>query len=439
MTITVRGNDRPRRRLRRSVKIGLAATLATSLLAACGSEGDSGDDTITLDVGVFGEFGFEEAGLYEEYEKLHPNIEIEQSSVQENSDYITQLRNRLTQNSGLADIQAIEVGNIAEMTGELNSRFVDFNEYDVDTSHFQDWKVDQATTEEGRLIGLGTDTGPMAICYRSDLFEEAGLPTDPDELADYWEGDWSAYVDLGEEYAANAPDGTAYTDSAGGVFNAVSGGYEEKFYDSEGNLVYEDSEAVSDAWDLATRVAETEGLSAGQEQFSEEWNRSFANGDFASIVCPSWMLGYIQDKAGDDGEGKWNVTTAPQSSNWGGSFIGVTEASEHKEEAVALAEWLTAPEQQAKLFTEQGSFPSSAEAAESDEVKNATHPYFQDAPIGEIFSEAAAEIPSTVIGEHDDTIKTEFTNGLLQIEQQGESSDSAWQNVIDELENALAE
>ena len=73
------------------------------------------------------------------------------------------------------------------------------------------------------------------------------------------------------------------------------------------------------------------------------------------------------------------------------------------------------------------------------EVRDATNPYFQDAPTGEIFSEAAGQIPDAAIGPRDQTIQEQFTNGLVQIERQGVSPDQAWDNVLSELENALAE
>ncbi|TXS46761.1 extracellular solute-binding protein, partial [Streptomyces sp. uw30] len=53
---------------------------------------------------------------------------------------------------------------------------------------------------------------------------------------------------------------------------------------------------------------------------------------------------------------------APTAANWGGSFLGVPTASKHQKEAVALAKWLTAPEQQAKVFAKQASFPSTPSA-----------------------------------------------------------------------------
>ena len=48
---------------------------------------------------------------------------------------------------------------------------------DVDR-RWLDWKAKAATDADGRLIGYGTDFGPEAVCYRTDLFEAAGLPTD---------------------------------------------------------------------------------------------------------------------------------------------------------------------------------------------------------------------------------------------------------------------
>lgn len=433
---------RPSRRTTRLFALGAAATLATGLLAGCGGDdGDGGGDDgeVEISIGVFGQFGFEEAGLYEEYEELNPGVTITQDSITENGDYIAQLRTRLAQNSGLMDIQAIEVGNIAEMTGDLNPRWVDFTEYeDVDTGHFLPWKLDQATTEDGRVIGLGTDIGPTGICYRTDYFAEAGLPTDREEVSALF-ADWESYLAVGEQFAADGPADVAYLDSAGGMFNAVVSGYEERYYSPEGEVNYQDSEAVQTAWDLSVQAAEGE-LTDRQQQFSDEWNTAFANGAFATVAsCPAWMLGYIQSEAGDNGVGKWDVAQSPAPSNWGGSFIGVPEASDDKEEAVKLAAWLTAPEQQAKLFTERGSFPSSAAAHELPEVLEATHEYFQDAPIGQIFTQAAAEIPTTVIGPQDQVIQENITNGLVALEQQGLSSEDAWSEVVSQLDNALAE
>ncbi|MFD6250629.1 carbohydrate ABC transporter substrate-binding protein, partial [Streptomyces roseolus] len=113
------------RRGRRTAAAAVAAVVTgTVLLTGCGSDEDdeAGKDggKITLRVGTFGSFGYDNktgAKLYAEYERLHPNIKIEESNVSDGQKYWDTLKLRLSQNSGVADIQAIEVGYIAEATG----------------------------------------------------------------------------------------------------------------------------------------------------------------------------------------------------------------------------------------------------------------------------------------------------------------------------------
>ncbi len=131
--------------------------------------------------------GFKEAGLYAEYEKLNPDIKIEENVVERNENYYPALVNHLTTNSGLMDVQAIEVANIAEVVGTQADKFTDMSKVEgVKKEGWLPWKWEQATTKDGQTIGLGTDVGPMAICYRKDLFEKAGLPSDRAEVGKLW-------------------------------------------------------------------------------------------------------------------------------------------------------------------------------------------------------------------------------------------------------------
>ncbi|WP_103501737.1 MULTISPECIES: ABC transporter substrate-binding protein [unclassified Streptomyces] len=430
-----------RKRTIRTAAVGLAAMMLTATACSSSDDGGSGSgdsDDITLTVGVFGQFGLEEAGLYEEYMELNDHITIEQTSTQENADYYAALLTRLPTGSGLMDIQAIEVANIFEATNELGQYFVDFNDHGVDTGHFLDWKLAQGTDPDGKVVGLGTDTGPMGICYRTDFFEEAGLPTDREEVSALWADDWSAYIEAGEEFAENTTSGAKWVDAGAGLFNAVVNSFPERFYDENGEVVYQESEGVATAWDIAMDAVESD-LTAKHDLFTPEWDRGMANGDFATLSCPAWMLGYIQDKSGDAGLGSWDFAHAPVAGNWGGSFLTVTEASRHKDEAVKLAAWLTAPEQQAKLFTERGSFPSSEEAMGFPEVQEASNEYFADAPIGELFSAAAQDIPTLIVGPRDQVIQEGLANGLLTAERQGADRDKAWEDAVKSIENALAD
>ncbi|MEU8587995.1 ABC transporter substrate-binding protein [Streptomyces sp. NPDC048664] len=435
------------RRPRGLVAFAAVAALTAGLLAGCAHDsgdgspdangsGGGGKGRTTLTVGTFGVFGYKQAGLYDEYMKLHPDITIKENVTTRTDVYWPKVLTRLQAGSGTDDVQAIEIGNITEAVQTQADKFVDLGK-EVDTSQWLPWKVAQATTKDGRTIGLGTDIGPMAICYRKDLFQKAGLETDRTKLAARWKGDWSAYVDVGKQYMAKAPKGTRFVDSASSVYNAALGGAAERYYDKDGNVVWDGSEGVRKSWDVAMRVA-TSDMSAKLKQFDPTWDQGFASGAFATVACPAWMLGYIEQKSGESGKGRWDVAAAPTASNWGGSFLGVPTAGKHRKEAVALAKWLTAPAQQAKVFAKQASFPSTPSAYAGLTPQADTTAYFSNAPLAQIFSDSAKTIPTQVFGVKDQAINSAITDvGILQVEQKGRSADQGWDAAGKEIKDVL--
>jgi len=429
--------------------IALLAIVASLVLAALGCGGDesvsggpetaaAGNEKVTLTVGLFGTFGYKEAGLYDEYMTLHPNITIKETSIEFEQDYYQALQTHLAGGAGLSDIQGIEVARIAEVTQTQADKFVDLRDLgagDLESTFFP-WKWGAATSPDGAVVGLGTDTGPLAICYRTDLFKKAGLPTDRDELASMWQT-WPDFIEVGKQYAAKAPDDSAFMDSASGYYNAIIGQSETQYYDADGNPIYDTNPAVKDAWDLAVSAIQA-GLTAKLKQFDQPWNQAFANGRFATIACPAWMIGYIKGQAGDSGSGKWDVAPIPGGGgNWGGSYLAIPAASEHQQEAYDLIQWLTAPEQQVKMWTQAQHFPSSSTAADDDAVAAATDEYFSNAPVGELFKESADNLTVAILGPKDGVIKDTISNGLLRVDQQGEDPDTAWQKTMDEIASAI--
>ena len=423
----------------------VSVLMAVALLATACSSGSSNksssansNEPVTLQVNLFGTFGYKEAGLFDEYQQLHPNVKISFNSVEQEQNYYQALQTHLAAGSGLGDIQGIEVGRIAEIVQTRADKFVNFNDYGGAAlkDNFFPWKWQEATTAEGRTIGLGTDVGPMAMAYRTDLFKKAGLPTKREEVAKLW-ATWSDYVRTGQTYMAHAPAGSAFMDSASGMFNAMVGASPNQFYDQSGKPIYDSNPLVKNAWDLSMQAIQAKET-AKLKQFDTAWNQAFSTGAFATIAAPSWMIGYIQGQAGAKGAGKWDVTTAPGGTgNWGGSYLAVPTASRHVAQAVELAKWLTAPEQQVKLFLKQGSFPSSTKAIADPQVANATNKYFNNAPIGQIFGDSAKNLPVAVLGPKDGVIKDTFSTAIQRVEQQGMSPDASYSKFLADIKNAL--
>lgn len=428
----------------RTTTTTVAAVMVSALaLSACSSSSGSDDDAakdgeVTLSVALFGTFGFEESGLFEQYMAENEGVTITYESTQGEDKYWPALQTKLNSGSGTADIQGIEVARITDVVTNQSDLWTDLSETPAAerTADYVDWKSAAATTEDGKVLGLGTDIGPMALCYRTDLYAAAGLPTDPAELATRFTS-WEEFLKVGAEFKAAAPEGSSFVDSAGGLYNAIISTEEEIYYDASGELVVETNAAVRDAFDMAAQAAE-DGLTAGLEQFQDpSWDAGFGSGTFATVACPSWMIGYIKGKAGDGGSGQWNVTTLPggQGGNWGGAYLGIPEASENKDEAAKLIAWLTAPEQQAAVFANVGNFPSNTKAF--DLVADTTDEYFNNAPTGQIFSDSAASAPTQILGEGDGVAKNALVQALLSVEVNDVSADDAWESGISTITNQL--
>jgi cellobiose transport system substrate-binding protein len=302
-------------------------------------------------------------------------------------------------------------------------------------SSFYDWKWQQASSPDGSdTVGLGTDAGPEAICYRSDLLQQAGLPSDPTTLATKWQT-WQDFIDFGKQYKAKT--GQAFVDSAASIFSTAVYQGKEAYNNAEGQPDVEGSDGVQNAWSYATQAAQ-EGITAGLSQFSDPWNKAFSSGAFAAIACPTWMMGYIQGQAGPAGAGKWSVAPVLPggATNWGGSWLGVPTAAENKPAAIALVTWLSAKNQQVTMWTSKaqgGHFPSNRLAANDPRVKNATSAYFSNAPVGKIFGAIAAEMKFPPIGLYDTQIQNTLTTQLTNVETKGTSPDQAFSDAMDQI------
>ncbi|MGW1038322.1 ABC transporter substrate-binding protein [Streptomyces sp. NPDC002547] len=439
MRITGTGGGRGRR----------AAVLTTSVLAAsallltgCSSDdGDSdasgSDGKITLTVADFGQFGYKEADLFAQYHKLHPNITVKEETTANEQDYYPKLLQQLNTGSGLADVTGIEVGRIKEVVDTQADKFSDLSK-SINVGDWVSWKEKQATTKDGAVIGAGTDIGPMSLCYRKDLFEKAGLPTDREAVAKAVAGGWEDYLKLGEQYKKKAPSGTYFMDSASAMYNAVVSSDAKQYYDAEGKPIYKDSPAVQQGWNLAAEAA-SKKLTQGLPQFTDAWTAALRKGSVATVACPAWMANQISNNSGDAYKGKWDISRAPGSTaaNWGGSFLAVPKSGKHVKEATDLVKWLTGAEQQAAVFKAAGIFPSNQGAYELPDVKDAKLAYFSDAPIGQIYAEEAKTIPEAVLGPKDGVIKDTISTQINNMEQRGTKPADAWKAATETIDKAI--
>jgi cellobiose transport system substrate-binding protein len=424
----MRWRDRPTRGRRL-----LAATAVVGLLAtACGDSGGGDDGNIELTIATFNDFGFQD--LYQQYMDEHPNITITEH-VAEYQNHHTQLATRLAAGNGAADVVAIEGDFLGQFTAQPQNFYnlLDYGAGDQ-ADRWLPWKWQQSMPDAATQIGLGTDVGGLAICYRRDLFEQAGLPADREEVAALWP-DWQGYLDTGQQFLA-ADTGAQFLDSGPLLFNAVLGQAPEAFYASDGTPVVETNPAIKQAWDVVMEAVES-GLSANLVQYSTQWTTGLQQGTFATITCPAWMMAFIQSQA-EETAGEWDVAAVPNGGggNWGGSWLTVPSQSDHPQEAYELAAWLTAPEQALSVFRAIGNMPSTVELYESPELTEFSNPFFHDAPVGQIFTDAARALEPQYQGPDSAAMRLAIQNGIRRVEDGQESPDQAWETALREAVQA---
>ena len=414
-------------------RIGLVAGVATtSAIVLAGCAGGSGggatadpNEKVTLTIATFNDFVYSDE-LLKEYTDAHPNVTIVHNKAATSNDARANYFQKLGK-TGLADIEAIEVDwlpevmkysdMLAPVPADLKGRWLD-------------WKEKAATDADGNLIGYGTDIGPEAICYRADLFEAAGLPTDPAEVATLLDGDWAKYFDVGAQYSSAT--GKAFFDSAGGTYQGMINQVEAAYEDPDSGDISIDPK-VEDIYNQVLDASATQSAHLGQ--WSDDWFAGLSNGAFATMLCPGWMLGVISGNA--EGVDGWRIanTFPGGGGNWGGSYLTVPANGEHVAAAQELADWLTSPETQIKAFENAGTFPSQNDALTDDTLLGSTNAFFGDAKVGEIFSERAKAVTvSPFKGQYYFQINDAMQKALTRVEDGTQDKAASWDQWKSEVD-----
>lgn len=427
--------------------IAVAVTSTLALSTACSTnDDDKGGGTsggkVKLVVDTFGggkNFGYE--ALLKQYQQSHPNITIEHRNTERFDDqYLPALLQRLEAGSGAGDVVAIDEGGMGLMKARPQY-FADLGQQGLESrkSEFPSWKWDVGVNSDGKLFALGTDVGGLTMCYRRDLFKKAGLPTERDEVSKLWP-DWNAFIETGKKFQGKVSD-TKFIDGPNTLFNTVMVQEAAKngnvaYFDKSNQLVAGSNPAVKSAFDFVQTFSKA-GLSAKLQNFTPTWDTGFKKSQFATLACPAWMLGVVSEKAGPSLEGEWDVAAVPGGAgNWGGSWLAVPKQSKHPKEAAELLNFLTGKEGHVGAFKEASTFPSSLPAQQDPAVSGLKNPYFNNAPVGEIFSKSVATLQPVFLGEKHSAVKTEVEKVVQGMDQGSIGYDEAWKKLVEAAEKA---
>lgn len=369
----------------------------------------------------------------------HDDVQVCLTNAGQGIDEYNKFQTAITAGSGAPDVIMLESDQVPGFA--LQDALTDLSEYGADEvqGNFSEgaWKD---VTSGDAVYGIPVDGGPMAMMYRTDIFEEYGLtiPTTWDEYREQAEKLKAAGGPVMGDVPANVP--------APMVSLMQQNGAEPWVYDAanptelEINLDSPEAKEVLDYWaDMAA-----DGLVGTQDQFTTDYIAGVVQGKYATYVSAAWAPGYLTGAGAGEGKdaGKWAVAPLPQwdaanpvSINWGGSVFSVTEQARDKEAAAVVAKELYAD--QASLedgWKNQIIFPLNQDVITSDAfVKNKSAFFDGQTANKDVYIPALEAYAGSTYSPFANNFYAEFTTQITAMNN-GEKSGS---EAADDLQSAM--
>ncbi|WP_096439892.1 ABC transporter substrate-binding protein [Alteribacter populi] len=333
------------------------------MLAACGNGdgGASGDEDSSEEEVTIRLTGWQSSPTEQRYfentiaafEEEYPHINVEVDTIADQ--YMDVLRTRLIGGEA-ADVFFLEA---FEAPGLIESGVLEpLDDYVTDEFDIDDFQqpLIEAFQRDGQLWGLPKDTSTLALFYNEDHLEEAGFDSPPET--------WDELEVMARELTVDNRYGFGVvTDLARLMFIAESGGGEI----TKNNLANFSDPSVLEALQPIVDMRNEKEIAASPSDVGAEWGGDMFGTERASMIIEgNWMLPFMEDAFPDVNFG---VTEIPMINDEKGSMAytvsySMNKASEQKEEAWQLIEYLTGKDGM-EIWTSSGlALPSRESVAE---------------------------------------------------------------------------
>ncbi|UTT53256.1 ABC transporter substrate-binding protein [Microbacterium maritypicum] len=384
---------------------GIAALVAVGVgLTGCAAGGVSGggsavalDPDATLDGEItvwswdVGAVALER--LAADFEKTHDGTTVKVVDVGYDNAY-DKMSVGFQAGTGLPDVVTIETDAAPGYITQFPKGMLDLNPIlGDDEADFDPFKWSAGSDAEGSLRIAPWDSGTVALYYRTDIVEQAGVDIEAAET-------WDDLIAAGKVIKEKTGHTLLSTDlSAGGGFQMLLQQLGRGLFNEAGEITLDSPEAVR----VLTMLQEMN--EAGLIKNVTGWDgrvTSAKDGDSAVTADAVWWIGTLQGDA-PELSGKYAVLPLPvfdeggaRTSNNGGSGLAVPAQAKNPQLAAAFVDFVLADaDNQVSMMTNEGLFPSYLPALESDYFSKPVE-YFGGQPVYETFAELTAQIPPIV-------------------------------------------
>ena len=417
------------------VSAAAISMVAALSLTGCGGGGDKNaaesDNTITVwawDVALK-----QLQASAEKFKETHPDVEFQFEEMGTEQIY-TKLATTLNTGKGLADVILLEGEQVSGYASKYPDGFADLSDI-VNKDDYLPVKMGEVTVND-KVVGFPWDAGPVALFYRTDYFEQAGV--NPEDIKT-----WDDFIEAGKKVTATcktpsgesvkmlpiAPNGSNFWKL---LLTEKGAGY----FDAEGNTAVNSPEAL-ECMEMAKKIYDAD-IALNYTDWAE-YEGVVVNQSVATIPEAVWMIGTIKDK-GPDQSGKWGVMSLPvfpgdepSGSTNGGSDIVIPAASANVDIAKEFVQFaMTDVDLQADGFVNYGLFPSYIPAYDA-EVFTEPDEFFGGQKIYETFIELGKKVPAVNYTENYNEAMKATGSACAKVYLEGQDP----KTVLEDLEKDL--
>jgi lactose/L-arabinose transport system substrate-binding protein len=384
------------------------------------------------------------SGVIDDFKAAYPDVEVEIQEVNPSDVYVN-FPLALTAGESDPDVVLIESAHLSQIVAlggllDLTDKVAPY----VDQVNAYRWPD---ATLDGKIYAMPWDSGPVVMYYRRDVFEKAGLPTDPDavgELVSTWDGYLDVCRTIKEQtglycFAHNKAN------NYGRLYEMVLWEQGLGYYDAKTGDITIDSEQNVKTLEMLGQFWK-EDLASDNLEWTDPWYAEFSSLDtpVATLIEASWMDVFLKSWIAPGTEGLWGVTRMPagpyggaRASNDGGSTFVINGKTDNPDAAWAFVEFtLARPESQLKMFKISGFIPA-LETTYDDPVFQEPDPFFDGQPTRLVYLDVVKTIPTaTVYGPHYSEMNSAVSYAIQQYAA-GMSAQEALSEAADEIRYSL--
>ncbi len=463
------------------VMASVLAGMMTLSLVACGSDGSDGSasaagteteqtadaKTNTESVGTSGEklviwtLAKDLQTFAEKYVEDH-EVQIE-TVVIEPADYVTKVQTALNGGQTTPDIIVGEPQMLEDFYDA--GYFEDLNQAPYNAQDYADqivdyvWEVGQDA--EGIQRAISYQITPAGIYYRRDIAQEVFGTDDPAEVGKLF-ADYPTILSTAQKlkdsgyriFASDAEMGYFSGDTAWVVNDKLNLDQARLDYmDLVCDLYQNDLTAYANQWSTPwyqAMAGEVPILTAEVQSYADDsvnvWDaeafaeatKDLATTQVFAFGLPSWGVLTLRDNVGET-SGKWGVCSGPAYGFGGGTFIGISAMSEHKDLAWDFLKWVTLDENTAEWWIEKSEGDTVSLVSVLEKHKDDENAVYGGQHLYSFWQEQAAGIDYSKVTRYDKIINDAWGAACTAVKTGEADKETAINEFYDVVESTYPE